>query len=264
MHLSSERRRRLFGVGLSVAIHGLAFWSLDRIPVSKLEPIRVATVDFEVVAAKPPPEPKQPEPKQPEPKQPEEPSEQAPTQPTAYHPSPAGSPRRSQDDRAPQAERPAGPIDLGTLSASDLGAGEGDGVAVGIPGTGSAGSKTPRGNIRPRASSKPARPAPASPSYVAAKDLARPPRAPGLDGTLARYYPAAARAAGISGQASVRVAIDAQGTARVLGVLGESYAGFGSACQRTVQGSRWSAPVDKDGRAVSTTLVYRCRFRVDR
>ncbi|MCA9642636.1 MAG: energy transducer TonB, partial [Myxococcales bacterium] len=239
MHHSSERRRRLLGVGLSVAFHGLAFWSLDRMPVSVLEPIRVATVDFEVEATKPPPDPKPPEPKEPEPPAPEEPSDQAPTQPTAYHPVTPGSPRAVANQAEPQSEQPAGPIDLGTLSASDLGAADGDGVAVGVPGTGGGGrGPLPRGNTKPKPSSKPARHAPPpAPSYVAAKDLARPPRAPGLDGTLARYYPPAARAAGISGQATVRVAIDARGTARVVGILAESYAGFGSACQRTVQGS---------------------------
>lgn len=263
MHHTSERRRRLFGVGLSVAVHALAFWSLDRMPPPKLEPIRVATVDFEVVkepAWPPPPEPKV----VPKPAQPEElPTEAAPTQPTAYRPQQPSSPEQRSAPANPDEPAP-GPIDLGTLSASDLGAADGDGVAVGLPGGGGGAPRTrPRGNVEVPKTPPPPKP-PAPPSYVSAKDLQRPPRAPGLDGTLARYYPPAARAAGISGEAKVRVAIDAQGVARVLGILGESYAGFGSACQRTVQGSRWSAPVDKDGRAVATTLVYRCRFRVDR
>lgn len=267
MHHTSERRRKVFGIGLSMAVHGLAFWGLERLPEVELEPIRVATVDFDVVreSAKPPQKP-EPDPPKPEPEPPNDSNAEqpAPTQPTAHHAPAAASPRTTTEPRASD-DLPPGPIDLGTLTASDLGAPGGDGVPVGTPGGGGGGRlRVPPGIKRPEPQSPRAPVRPAAPSYVAAKDLQRPPRAPGLDGTLARYYPPSARAAGISGEARVRVAVDASGQARVLGILAESYAGFGSACQRTVQGSRWSAPLDKDGRAVATTLIYRCRFRVDR
>lgn len=268
MHHTSDRRRRLLGVGVSLTLHGLAFWGLDRLPQVKLEPIRVATVDFEVVQEKPkpPPAPKPLDPAPgPAPEAETTPERPAPTQPTAYRPPQPGAAAASPDQAQADA-KPAGPIDLGTLSASDLGAPDGEGVAVGVPGSGGRrGEGLPRGIKRARkAPPRQVPQGPPAPSYVAAKDLQRAPRAPGLDGTLARFYPPAARAAGISGEARVRIAIEPTGRARVLGVLAESYAGFGSACQRTVQGSHWSAPLDKDGRAVATTLVYRCRFRVDR
>jgi TonB family protein len=117
------------------------------------------------------------------------------------------------------------------------------------------------------ASSTPARSEharPRAPALVAPEDLSQPPRAPDLNGALEANYPPEARAAGISGMAVVRALISPAGEARALGILSESAPGFGAACLKTLMGSRWSAPVDRSGRAVATEIRYRCTFKVAR
>jgi outer membrane biosynthesis protein TonB len=117
------------------------------------------------------------------------------------------------------------------------------------------------------ASSKPVRsehPHAIAPPVVAAEDLSRPPRAPDLNGALEANYPSEARALGISGMAVIRALISPAGEARALGILSESAPGFGAACLKTLMGSRWSAPVDRTGRAVATEIRYRCTFKVAR
>ena len=116
--------------------------------------------------------------------------------------------------------------------------------------------------VRPDRSARVTRPATAAPKLVPLADLSRKPRAPHLNGALRANYPSAARAQGLAGSARVRVRIGPDGVARGARVISESAAGFGDACRRTVEGSRWGAPLDARGRAVSTTIVYRCRFRV--
>jgi hypothetical protein len=37
----------------------------------------------------------------------------------------------------------------------------------------------------------------------------------------------------------------------------------GAACETTLRGSAWSAPLDREGRAVSTVINYTCRFDVE-
>jgi hypothetical protein len=61
----------------------------------------------------------------------------------------------------------------------------------------------------------------------------------------------------------LRARIDADGVIRNARVRSESSAGFGSACRRTLLGSRWSAPRDKNGSAVATEIVYTCHFEID-
>jgi hypothetical protein len=51
---------------------------------------------------------------------------------------------------------------------------------------------------------------------------------------------------------------------RQASVLDESSPGFGEACRRTVTGSRWSPPRDRQGRKVATEIRYTCRFVVER
>ena len=73
-----------------------------------------------------------------------------------------------------------------------------------------------------------------------------------------------ARARGVSGTASVRARIGADGRAHSLRVVSESFSGFGDACRRTLAGSRWSPPKDRAGNAVATEIAYTCRFVVER
>ncbi|HYJ11440.1 MAG TPA: TonB family protein, partial [Polyangiaceae bacterium] len=81
---------------------------------------------------------------------------------------------------------------------------------------------------------------------------------------LERNYPADARKRGSSGSAKVRARIDPDGVVRQVTLLEESAPGFGTACTRTLNGSRWGAPKDKAGRSVATEIRYTCRFVVER
>ncbi len=100
--------------------------------------------------------------------------------------------------------------------------------------------------------------------HVPLADLGAPPRPPPLDGALARHYPARARSLGIEGQATLRARVRPDGRVDRIRVLSErpSDQGFGEACRRTLAGSRWKPPRARDGRAVATTVTYRCTFRI--
>jgi TonB family protein len=104
------------------------------------------------------------------------------------------------------------------------------------------------------------RPAPSP--VVAVSDLSRLPEAPRLEDALERNYPAGARQSGQTGKAVVRARITAEGGVRDLLVVSETAAGFGRACRDTLTGSRWTPPLDRDGRAVATVINYTCRFEV--
>jgi hypothetical protein len=49
---------------------------------------------------------------------------------------------------------------------------------------------------------------------------------------------------------------------RDLVVVSQSGPGFGDACRATLRDSVWSAPLDREGRAVTTFVTYTCRFEV--
>jgi outer membrane biosynthesis protein TonB len=100
------------------------------------------------------------------------------------------------------------------------------------------------------------------PPVVALGDLSQAPAAPDLNDLLAHYYPHGLRQQGRSGKAVVRARIGADGQARVVSVLSESAAGFGDACRRTLHGSHWKPPLDRQGKPVATELSYTCRFEV--
>jgi TonB family protein len=110
-------------------------------------------------------------------------------------------------------------------------------------------------------------PAPPSPRFdppvVAVADLSSRPAPPSLGAALERNYPADARKRGSSGSAKVRARIDSDGVVRQVTLLEESASGFGTACTRTLSGSRWGAPKDKAGRSVATEIRYTCRFVVE-
>lgn len=103
---------------------------------------------------------------------------------------------------------------------------------------------------------------PTGPKIVPVSSLSRRPGAPGLDAELERNYPVEARRAGISGTAKLRVQILPDGRVSRVERVSESYAGFGDACARTVRAARWEPPLDADGRAVATEIVYVCKFEV--
>lgn len=187
--------------------------------------------------------------------------EPAPVKPRTPHEKP-----RAEEDSQASAPEPEGPLDLTgtTLSAASgafaLSAGNGAARAgpLTLPGRRREHERAPA--KLPGASGRPARPA--APGAAPVASLSRRPVAPALDAALERNYPAAAREAQISGTATVRVRITERGVATATRVTSESHAGFGAACSRTVDGSRWSPPLDESGQPVATEVTYRCHFRV--
>lgn len=124
-------------------------------------------------------------------------------------------------------------------------------------------SNTPSGPASKIVASAPsAAPAPPALRIVPASSLSRRPGAPGLDAELERNYPIEARRSGISGTARLRVQILSDGRVGKVERISESHAGFGEACARTVRAALWDAPLDADGRAVATEIVYVCKFEV--
>jgi len=102
----------------------------------------------------------------------------------------------------------------------------------------------------------------AGPPVVAAADLSHPPVAPDLAPALGRAYPAEARAKGLTGRAVVHARVLPDGHVAEVRMVSESAPGFGAACLTTLRDSVWSAPVDRQARAVSTFVNYTCRFEV--
>jgi TonB family protein len=105
-------------------------------------------------------------------------------------------------------------------------------------------------------------PRPTATPVVAVADLSRLPEAPRLEEALERNYPSEARQSGQAGKAVVRARITPEGNVRDLLVVSESATGFGRACRDTLAGSRWTAPLDREGQAVATVINYTCRFEV--
>lgn len=100
------------------------------------------------------------------------------------------------------------------------------------------------------------------PGVVAAADLSHPPVPPDLADAVKQAYPAEARMKGIPGKSVVRVRIGPDGATSDTKIVSESASEFGAACQRALRGSKWSPPVDRQGRAVATVVNFTCRFEV--
>jgi TonB family protein len=163
---------------------------------------------------------------------------------------------------APSTPAPAAALDLsGVTLTNDTGAGfampVGDGSALHGPiGAG-------RQSVEPAAGALVAAPAAQRPALVPVSDLSEHPVPPALASVLRANYPEQARQRGLRGSASVRARIDPDGVVRAGRLVSESAAGFGAACRRTVLGSHWSPPRDKNGGAVATEIVYTCHFEVE-
>jgi protein TonB len=248
---AAMKRHRLlpWTIVASFLLHGVAYASLGRAPAVGRPEHRKTLVRFEVAtppAPPPPPAPEEPKPQPPEPK-PRAPERKQAPPPEAVPPPPA-------------AAEP--PVSEGVTLAGD-----GTGNAFSMP-LGNGGSLEP---TRPRAPAPvnvpaPVTPAPAprvtEPPVVAVGDLSSRPSPPSLGAALERNYPADARQRGLSGSAKVRARIDPDGVVRRVTLVEESAAGFGAACSKTLNGSRWAAPKDKAGRSVATEIRYTCRFVV--
>jgi TonB family protein len=233
----------------SFLLHGVAYASLGSAPVLTNPPQRKTLVSFEIAPspkpmAAPPPAPAKPEPAKPKPHAAEPPSAPKPPEP------------------APPSVAPEPPASEGVTLAGD-----GSGNAFSMP-LGNGGAIEP---VRARAPTPPSPPLVAAvalsrgvtePQLVAVGDLSARPSPPALGAALERNYPADARQRGQSGTAKVRARIDPDGVVRHVTLVEESAAGFGAACSRTLNGSRWAAPKDKAGRSVATEIRYTCRFVV--
>ncbi len=240
----------------SVGAHGVAYASL----AGRHDPAPrdfVSEVSIEV--APPPPATAIPEPPPPPESAPSKPIERAVRPPPSTPPAAAAKPAPSVTAAAPAAPSPA--LDLsGVTLTNDSGIGfaipVGDGSA--LHGPIAAGKRSadfvPKGDVASVAT---------GPALIAARDLSVHPVPPALGGLLRSNYPEQARQRGLRGSASVRARIDADGVVRAGRVVSETSDGFGAACRRTVVGSHWSAPRDKNGSAVATEIVYTCHFEVD-
>jgi TonB family protein len=244
----------------SLMLHGVAYASLG-FAKPRVSAARASSEVVFEVAPLPPAPPPAPEP---EPELKPEP-EPAPT--LTRSPAPARTPEPAPAPE-PQLEpaKPAAPLDLAGVTLTNAGD---DGFAMragnGLAFAGPIGPGSARAPLvaSPRASDPPKRAEPALPDFVPVSDLSARPVPPALAGALRRNYPDEARRRAIGGTARVRARLDADGVARHVQIENESFPGFGEACRRTLAGSSWSAPRDRNGRAVTTEIRYTCRFEVE-
>jgi len=253
--MNSRRLALFLAFWTSVAVHGAAYASLSVPPREQLRSKRVSELEFEL----PPLPVAEPEPRS-------EPTSTA-SDTAALRAAPAPPPTFTR----PVAKVPAGETKVASpgapvldLSGVTLSSGSSAGFAMPV-GDGSAlhgpiGSGANRAlGLAPAIAGSPAR----APALVDARDLSERPQPPSLAGLLRANYPVEARQRGLRGSASLRARIESDGVIRSARLLSESSAGFGAACRRTVLGSRWSTPRDKNGTAVSTEIVYTCHFEID-
>jgi len=255
--------RHAVGLASSLGVHATVLVALTLAPVGGLRARAPSTVELELTprtspAPRPPPRPAPEPPPSPEPVAPT-------TTPAAPEPAEAPPP----PEAAPEL------VDLSGVTLTDDGPGAGWASAVGDGSSLDAPLRSPRRNTSPpRAATSPALkpanlthaapPRPPPPPLVAVADLARRPSPPALDGLLQANYPLAARHRGEAGQALVIARIEADGVVRSARIASATMAEFGVACQRTVVGSRWEPPRDRQGRSVATEVSYTCRFEVRR
>jgi periplasmic protein TonB len=238
----------------SLALHGVAYASLGLSPRSAHTRPAPSEVTFEV---NPLPEPPPPPPEPPPAPEPPAPEAHTPPPQQARPTRPAPAPTIAKSDPPP-----AAPLDLSGVTLTNAGDSAfsmpvGNGQAF----NGAIGPGGPRAIARaePAPSAAPAR----GPEIVPLSDLSSRPVPPALDGALRQNYPEEARRRAVGGTASVRARLDPDGILRRVQVQNETFPGFGNACRRTLEGSRWSAPRDRAGRAVATEIRYTCRFQVD-
>ena len=240
----------------SVGAHGVAYGSLSGQHVEELRPAEISEMNFEL----PPLPTNAPDPQAAAERSTAEPAPAPPSLARRALASKQATSRTVAPSHAAPSTAPALDLSGVTLtndSGADFAMPTGDGSALRGPiGLGA--------NRVPSVAPSPAtRSATQAPHLVAVSDLSERPRPPSLAGLLRANYPEEARLRGLRGSARLRARIDSDGVSRAVWVLSETSAGFGSACQRTVLGSRWSVPRDKRGGAVATEIVYTCHFEVD-
>jgi len=241
---------------LSLLAHGFAYASLGLAPKPPLEP-PPTRVSFRVHDSAPQPSPPPaPPPLAPPPLSPPR-LERARAKPRAKSPA---------DVNPPPAAPPPAAVDLrGVTLTNDTGSSAwssavGDGRALEGPlgPVGPVTAPTVQANT-----SMPLAARAVEVPVVAVADLSSRPVPPELATDLRAHYPADARRRGIGGSGSVELRIEPDGRVRSVSIQGESFPGFADACKKTLLGSRWSAPHDKQGHAVATRVRYTCHFVVD-
>jgi protein TonB len=147
------------------------------------------------------------------------------------------------------------PADFSGVTLTNDGAGPGWASPVGNGGAMRAPIGAPGARVAPVARTS-------EPPLVALASLSRAPSPPDLADVLERHYPEAARRQGLAGQAVLKARIPPDGRPRDLVLVSQSTLGFGDACRATLRESVWTAPLDREGRAVATLVTYTCRFEV--
>jgi outer membrane biosynthesis protein TonB len=237
---------------------GLHAWLLSASPSTASERRRVEPAPLLVQLSEP--EPPKPAPPLPEPQV--EAAEEAPSPAPVAKLKPAPTPEPAQE-KPPE---PALPELTGTTLTSDADssfsapAGSGN-ERDGLLRTGAVGAFAPptvQAKVSaPRATSQTL----ARPEPTPLAQLSRKPVPPPLADALERHYPVAARRLGRSGEALVRARIESNGLLSEAQLKSETAQGFGAACRQALLASRWTGPLDRDGRPVATYITYRCKFR---
>ncbi len=95
-------------------------------------------------------------------------------------------------------------------------------------------------------------------------DLSKAPIPPSLKRKLEKLYPKKARQEGIEGEVVIRMQVAPDGLPSKIRIISEDPTGYelGRACVKTLRGERWKPPIDKDGKAVTTRVTYRCGFGI--
>jgi TonB family protein len=242
--------------GASLGLHAVGFAKLNHMGAPVLAKAKSKPAFMEMTSAPKPPAPK-PEPAAPANK----PVHRAARRLAAVAPRPSAPAAARPAAAPPQAAETIADFSGMTLTNDGAGAGWASATGNGDPMTGPIGRPGARVTGRNVESTAPT-PHPARPAVVAVADLSRRPVAPPLEAALERNYPVEARQSGQSGRAMVRARITPEGEVRDIFVQSESNPGFGRACRDTLAGSRWTPPLDRDGRPVATLINYTCRFEV--
>jgi outer membrane biosynthesis protein TonB len=234
-------------LGVSIAAHVAMFGGLGRFTHGAGAPRRRPPVQVTMEVAPPRPAPPPPVAEKASPPAPRAVARKV----VARAPEPAAPP-------PPPAAEPEAPADFSGVTLTNDGPGPGWASAVGN----GASMRGPLGRPGARGGGTAPAERPAGPPVVELGSLSRPPAPPDLADVLERHYPEVARRQGLAGQAILKARITPEGRARDLVLISQTMAGFGDACRATLRDSIWTAPLDREGRAVATFVTYTCRFEI--
>jgi len=247
-------KRPLACAAYATASLGLHAWLLSA-SLTTAERRRVEPPLLVQLAVLEPPKPRPPE-APPEPKV-ERPRARVPAQP-AKPPPPAAEAQPAEATPSPELTGTTLTSDSDSTWTAPAGSGN---ERAGLLQTGAVGAFA-----QPTVEAKVTTPSATSSALVRAEptplaQLSQKPSPPPLAEALERAYPVAARRLGRSGDAAVRARVESHGLLSEAQIKSESAAGFGAACRQALLGSRWTGPLDRDGRPVATWVTYRCKFR---